>query len=289
VLVALGLTGRRTAALAALVGAELELSGRAAPAAALLPKGEGANVVARVPARGDRRRTVVLVAHHDAQRTGLMWHPLITRARGTGPAGGLLGAALALVALGARRTGRALLVPIGALLLEIAVRRRTVPGANDNATGVAALLELARRLASDPPEGTETLLVSTGCEESGMDGMRAFLRAHPLDPGTTFVLGLDTLGCGEPVVLTEEMVLLPHRYREQDVARVPARRAKLGTYTDAILARFAGLPAASLISVGPEGTLTNYHVMTDTPDRVDWACVERCTDLAEGVVRAGVG
>jgi Peptidase family M28 len=277
---ALGLTRLRWVALALY---ELEASGRAQPLRALLPKGEGANVMARVPARGERRRTVVYVAHHDAARTGLMWHPAITRARGSGPAGA--GLALA-IALGATRTGRALLALAAVLLLDVA-RNRTVPGANDNASGVAALIALAERLAADPPQDCETLLVSTGCEESGMGGMRAFLQSHPLDPATTFVLGLDTLGSGEPVVLTAESTVLPHRYRPQDVARVDARPVRIGTFTDAILARFAGLPAASLLSLGPEGSFTNYHVMTDTPDRVDYECVERCVATAERVARVG--
>jgi hypothetical protein len=278
---ALGLTRLRWLALALY---ELEASGRWQPLRALLPKGEGANVVARVPARGERRRTVVVVAHHDAQYTGLIWHPAVTRARGSGPAG--LGLALA-IALGGTRVGKALLAVSGALLLEVALRRRTVPGANDNATGVALVIALAERLAAETPEHVETVLVSNGCEESGMGGMRAFLAAHSFDPETTFVLGVDTLGCGEPVVLTAESTVLPHRYRPEDVARVPARPVKIGTFTDAILARFAGLPAASLLSLGPDGVFTNYHVMTDTPDRVDYDSVERCLDMAEALVRVG--
>src|SRR5688572_19112617 len=69
------LTGRRLAAAATLASFEAEFSGRLQWLRRLLPAGSGTNVVGRLPARGASARTVVLVAHHDAARTGLMWDP----------------------------------------------------------------------------------------------------------------------------------------------------------------------------------------------------------------------
>ncbi len=280
-------------AAAALVGPlalpsfELEVSGRGPWVHRLLPRGEGANVVARVRGAGTRTRTVVLVAHLDAARTGLIWR---VGARLRTPVGAPAVAPVALgMLLGRRRAGRVLLALAAAMYLDTA-RSPTVPGANDDATGVAALIELTRRLAAAPVPGADVLVVATGAEEAGMGGMRAFLAAHlpELPPDATFVLNLDTLGSGTPAVLTGEATLLPHAYRPQDVARVPApRRVRSGTFTDGMLARFAGLPAATLVSIGPDGRYANYHLPTDTPDRVDLACVEACVDLAEQAVRAG--
>lgn len=62
------------APLPALVSLELEASGRLQWIRRLLPAGEGFNVVAE---RGSGDRTVVVVAHHDAARTGLVWHPRV--------------------------------------------------------------------------------------------------------------------------------------------------------------------------------------------------------------------
>ena len=51
------------------------------------------------------------------------------------------------------------------------------PGANDNASGVALILELARVLTGAP--GSESLcVVAFGAEEVGLVGSRAFVRAH---------------------------------------------------------------------------------------------------------------
>ncbi|HEX8074069.1 MAG TPA: M28 family peptidase, partial [Thermoleophilaceae bacterium] len=275
--------------------------------------------VARVPARGPRRRTLVLMAHHDAAQTGLAWrHPwlggvglgaALARLRGAPPpdsmesfsAGPEAGFALAAAGSLTRRprlraAGAALLAAPLALALDVA-RSPTVPGASDNATGVAAVLAMVQRFAANPTEGTEVVAVLTGCEESGMGGMAAWLRSGgaSLDPRTTLVLGLDTLGAGEPVVLRAEGPLRPERYREADLdwagrgaARAgvePPRRFRIGGWTDPILAVHAGLPTISLLSV--RGSMfTNYHQPTDTPDRVDWDSVAACLNLAAGIAEA---
>jgi hypothetical protein len=280
---AAGVLGPRAAAAAALAALELDGSGRRQLIRA--PAGEGANVVARVPAAGEARRTIVLVAHHDAANTGLMWHPAfapLRRPHGRRQEGFAWPLALALLLrlAGRRRAALALALPLGALLADVA-RGATVPGANDNATGVAGLLALAEELAREPLPDTEVLLVSTGSEESGMDGMRAFLRAHRPDPASTLVISFDSLGSGNPVVLEGEGVLLTHRYPD---LLEGVERWRLGGWTDPILAVFAGIPAISILSLTEEGGISNYHLPTDLPEHVDYECVERCVDLARRAI-----
>ncbi len=276
-------------ALGALAALEADASGRVGIP---LATGEGANVVGHIPAAGPRRGTLVLVAHHDAARTGLIWHPRLRgpgadRRRRTRAIDPYLAPAAA--ALLAHRTwlGRAVLWLGIASELDVATSR-TVPGASDNATGVAAVLALAERWAADPLDGVEVVCALVGSEESGMAGMRAFLRARALDPASTLVLGLDTLGAGEPIVLEGEWAVLRARYRPQDLALVPAEvpRWTIGGWTDPVLALHAGLAAISLLSIGPEGAFTDYHLPSDTADRVDRRSVERCVEIAAGVGEA---
>lgn len=280
-----GVLGGRLAALAGLVALELDGSGR--KPLIRVPGGEGANVVARVPAKGTPQRTVVLVAHHDAANTGLLWHPAFAvtrRPHGKRQEGFAwsLAAALALRAAGLRRAALALALPHALLLADVA-RGATVPGANDNATGVAGLLALAQELVASPLEDADVILVSPGCEESGMDGMRAFLDAHPLDPQTTLVVSLDSLGSGNPVVLSGEGVLLDHGYPD---LLPDADRRRMGGWTDPILARFRGIPAISIISLADDGLIPNYHRPSDLPEHVDFASVEACLDLARRALSA---
>jgi hypothetical protein len=287
------LSGRRALAAAALFSFELDFSGRFQWLRRLLPKGEGTNVSARLPARGVHLRTVVLVAHHDAARTGLMWDPRLTgpgdrvAARSGKRASLALLPELALVAaaaLGWRKLPAAVLAMAAAMALDQA-RSPTVPGANDNASGVAAVLELVGRLAAERPDGVELIALFPGCEESGMGGMAAWLEseeAKTLDPERTLVVGLDTVGSGEPVVLEGEAGLWTTRYRDEHVAaaeRLGLRRWRAGGWTDPGLARFGGLPAVSILSVH-EGGFPHYHLPSDTPEKVDIGCVERCLEAA---------
>jgi Zn-dependent M28 family amino/carboxypeptidase len=252
----------------------------------------------------------VLVAHLDAANTGWIWHPSLVAlgaaharrnramAPVMAPVAGSLVAVAAGALLGRGRLGR-ILRGAGAAGLAAALsaclsvgRGETVPGASDNASGVAALLEIAGLLGRAPLRGVEVMLLACGGEEAGMGGMRAFLDEHAGRlSADCLVLGIDTLGAGTPIVCSAEGAILTHRYDpgcvalvEEGAARAdeqPPERWRIGAWTDPILARFAGLPAASLLSVGP-GYYPNYHHPTDTADRVDLDCVRRCIAIALG-------
>jgi hypothetical protein len=293
--------GPAGAALAAatLASLELELSGRSRWTSRFLPAGEGANVVARIPAAGLAERMVVFVAHHDAARTGLLWRlPRTTKPLGLGAQ-----LALSLVALGclagsriARAAGAAVLGALTLLGVDVA-RSRIVPGANDNATGVGALLALTAAFARDPLERTDVIAVFTDCEEVGLGGIEAWLEAHgdSLDLAGTLVVSLDTLGSGEPALVKRDGALSAtyasenHGWADRGALRAavaPPRRADLTAPTDAIVAHHAGLRALSLVSVDADGTLgPHYHQPTDTAANVDWHSVHQCTRLAGGIAR----
>jgi hypothetical protein len=298
--------GRRLLAAAALASFELDYSGRAQWSRALLPTGEGANAIGTLPARGQRTRTLVLVAHHDAAHTGLMWDPRFLAAGDAAAERSGKRASLALLpelamlgaVMGGRRTRRAATAILAAAVALSADQARspTVPGANDNASGVAGVLAVAARLARDRPDGLEVVVLICGCEESGMGGMGAWMRseAQGLDSANTLVLGLDTVGSGEPVVLEAEGGIWPVRYREEDVAfaeraadaaGVRLRRWRLGAWTDPVLARLGGLPALSLLSVR-QGGFPNYHRPQDTAEHVDYGCLEACVTASAAIARA---
>ena len=130
-----------------------------------------------------------------------------------------------------------------------------------------------------------------------MGGMAAFLDAHAgsLDPSRTFVLGLDTLGAGTPIVCSGEGAMREQRYAANDLAVVdegaalagqPApERWRIGAWTDPVLAVHRGLPSVSMLSMGP-GYFPNYHHPGDVPGRVDWGSLEACVRIAAGTIGA---
>lgn len=320
-LAACTLGGPSGAALAAatLWSYEREVSGASQWLRRLLPRGEGLNVLARVPAKGERRATLVLVAHHDAANTGLIWHPLLATAGGerhvrrrrVDPFMAPLELAFSLAAAGVllrrgSRVGRAArAVAVAMFALATAVdadvgRSETVPGASDNASGVAVCLDLTRALSAEPLAHADVLVALTGGEEAGMGGMAAFLDRHAveLEPQATFVLGLDTLGAGTPIVCTGEGSMREQRYAERDIALVEEgaaiaglqlpQRWRIGGWTDPVLAVHRGLPSASVLSMGP-GYFPNYHHPSDTPEHVNWDSVAACARIAAGTLAAYAG
>lgn len=133
-----------------------------------------------------------------------------------------------------------------------------------------------------------------------MGGMRAFLQAHAarLAQDGCFVLGLDTLGAGTPIVCSGEGAMREQRYRPADLELIdegaalagePApERWRIGAWTDPVLALHRGLPCASLLSMGP-GYFPHYHHPSDTPEGVSWESVAACARIAAGAIRAYAG
>jgi acetylornithine deacetylase/succinyl-diaminopimelate desuccinylase-like protein len=286
-------------AAATLASVELDVSGRNTWLGRMLPGGEGANVVARIPAAAEAQRTVVFIAHHDAQRTGLMWRLPRTRQ----PLALTGQAVLAVIAAGCL-IGSRVLRAIGALAIAAltligldAARSPLVPGANDNASGVAALAALMAAFARDPLERTDVIGVFSDCEEVGLGGAAAWVRAHraELDGASTLVVPLDTLGSGEPAVVSRDGALTANyshatqAWADRGALRAavaPPRRIDLVAPTDGSPAYHAGLQVLSLTSCAPDGTLgPHYHLPTDLPENVDWDSVDECTRLAGGVAR----
>jgi Peptidase family M28 len=257
-----------------------------------------------LPPRGEAARTVVIVAHHDAAHNGWVWHDRVVersrrRAARTGITPSYWSSSLIAMLLIAtapvalvQRIGQAVL-GVGISFAAQAAFSRTVPGANDNSSGVAGLLELARRLADKPIAGLDVILLCPGGEEAGGVGMASWLSQERsnLDPATTLFIGLDSIGSGEPVVSVRES--LSGRYRHEDIELVeraaaraglpPPKRVGLGAISDPLIPRYRGFHSVSLLA-WRDGMIANLHRPTDVPENVDYSSAERVTDLAYSVI-----
>jgi len=183
--------------------------------------------------------------------------------------------------------------------LEVVIRNQVVPGACDNLSGCAAVDALIPRLADLPATGLELVFGVTGAEEAGVGGAWALCRQRrqDWDPARTVVLGLDGLAGGELRYFREsEMARLPvARWLEEALTEVAGsedrfagvRAHEIGVgATDAGPFQSAGYDAVTLGRVDPDlGAPRNYHLPTDTPDRVDWGEVQHAVDFAEALIR----
>ena len=100
-------------------------------------------------------------------------------------------------------------LPICAGYFVTASSRRVSPGAGDNASGVAVMLEAARVLAESPPEDTELNFIAFGAEEQGLVGARKLVKERLL-PHETIVLNLDVVGAGSQAYVIEGTGILRH-------------------------------------------------------------------------------
>jgi hypothetical protein len=279
----------------------------------LLPSYETHNVVATLGPK-DAQHTVVLVAHHDAARSGAIFNPAIpetinrlwpgaTERKSSPPVMWPVFAGPALVAAGTalglrrmRQAGMVLSAGAAAVFAEIG-NRDVVDGANDNVSGVVCLLALAERLARNPTASVRVMLVSTGSEESFMEGMHGFAKRHfpQLDPQRTFVLCVDTVGSRRLCQLKAEGMLRLYRYPPAAIDLVARAAGDVGVdldsdvvlrnATDGLYAVKAGYPSAMLGSYSDHGAPANYHWPSDTADQVNYDTLADAVRLCERVVR----
>jgi len=280
-----------------------------------LPHRSTWNVVAET---GDRQaeRTIVFIAHHDAAHSGLVFHPQLPRIgmrlapqqheRASQSVPIMFGVFLGpvLIALGAllrraglRRAGLFFALGATANMTDIG-SRQVVPGANDNLSSVAVLVALAHDLRERPLLGVRVILLSTGSEESFMEGMQGFARRHfqDLPRSSTEFVCLECVGSPELCVVEGEGMLRMRDYPEEardalaragELAGVPLRRGlRTVAASDALIPLRAGYRVSLLGGIDETKFPANYHWPTDTPDNLVWESVEAAVATCEAYVRA---
>ena len=278
----------------------------------VLPRRTTYNVVCELgPASAEH--TVVLIAHHDAAHSGIVFHPrlphiadrlgLIENQDTSPPLMAPVVGGPALAALGAL-TGRRPLTRIGvflglgsaAAMAEIGIRD-VVPGANDNGTAVVALLALAESLIEQPPRRTRVILLSVGAEESFSEGIKAFGERHfaDLPRESTFFLCLETLGSPHLLVLRGEGFLKMREYPPRSLALMDGLAEELGidlfpnlrlrNGTDGLESLAAGYETAVLASCTDLKQPANYHWWHDLAENVDFDSVADGIRLSEAAIR----
>jgi Peptidase family M28 len=259
--------------------------------------------------RGDAAARLILVAHYDAARTGYVYNERTRRREARIPPGarGILAPprllfwslAFLLPILGARAAGLdeswlnliqllpTLVLLVATFLLVDIELSDVVPGANDNASGVAVALSAAKALDADPPRQLEVCVLLTGGNECLMEGMRSFVRRYRKrsDRDSTHFLALEMLGRGAALhYLTAEGLAVTYRHSVrlaqlcEAIATASAEEGRdldatpvaLPTATDALPATLAGYQALTLRRLAKNGLPgLEHHTAADTPDGIE--------------------
>lgn len=169
-------------------------------------------------------------------------------------------------------------------------------GADDNASGVAMILELARALAARPP-ARSVLFASFDAEENGLAGSRAFVKAKVADPERIAAMVCFDLIGGDFVPGEERRVyalgseysaeLWDHVGAEVREAALEVRRVgiylieMMGPRSDYGPFRDARVPFVFLST----GTPWYYHTEYDDLDRINYAKMAAIGPFCERLIR----
>jgi hypothetical protein len=269
--------------------------------------------------RPDARARLVLIAHYDAARTGYIFSKASGRIRrlpervrlGLGPFRVFFWVGLAplLPILGARMAGldatwlsavqaipTIVLIVASFLLIDIALSD-IVPGAYDNASGVAAVLAAADELTTNPPDNLDIWVVLAGSEESFCEGSRAFVRTHrrELDRDATAFVNVDSVSYGglayevsqgAVISLNHDPELIELCETLAGAGAGEARPIRHPLLDDALPPRVRRMRSITIRTTDADGNLAPwYHTHEDTPDRVDEAALTQATDFVVALAR----
>ncbi len=179
----------------------------------------------------------------------------------------------------------------------------TFPGANDNASGVATLLALARRLSLDNSSeeiNFPIVFLFSDMEEEGLEGARAFLKnssgiliySHPL-----MVVNLDTIGAPVNDTLyiasgadintknqgTKRMLSMIEELVRQSNSPITVQNMEHGWEAgDHFVFHEAQIPFVFLFGGAP----LTYHRPTDTWEKVEYLFLVKVSNLLFNLLKA---
>jgi len=156
-------------------------------------------------------------------------------------------------------------------------------GADDNASGTAAILELARAFGARGPARRSLVFVTFSAEERGLLGSRSMVDRNQLDvERVVFLLNLDMIGRNpdEPIAVMGDGFspgieqVLARANRGLDLRYDLAGTGYSGNSDhDPFFDR--GVPFVNLFS----GFHPDYHQLTDHPDKLSYERMARITEL----------
>lgn len=148
------------------------------------------------------------------------------------------------------------------------------PGAADDATGVAAALEIVRALKAQGQPARDVVLILTDGEEPGLLGATAFFEQHPLAKRIGFLLNMEARGGGGRAQMFQtgaENGGTIDLLRKTAISPTASSLTvfmyeKMPNDTDFSVSKAAGVPGLNYAFIGRQ---FDYHSPTSTPANLD--------------------
>jgi hypothetical protein len=275
----------------------------------LLPHFESANIVARHYAERPAG-LLVITAHYDSGTASPLTSPdvaprmravqvaivlcmlfVVATCAADGMAAWVGGVIPALAGL--RWAAVAVLLSAAAAHFYGASQNTDVRGAITNASGVAALLQIAEKVCDDPPGRLDVWLAATGAHERWMAGMRELVSG--IKGGRPFVrfINIESVGAGKLCYTTSEGELVAAACGADLVEAAQAEAAEHG-FAAAKLRRIdsaahiplaRGYGAISLMGLEPNGIPRHWNWTSDSISEVNEHAIAQTADFAHAIVK----
>jgi len=176
----------------------------------------------------------------------------------------------------------------------IDARGRIGYGADDNASGVAGMLEIAEAIATAGPRRSVICCAFAG-EEAGLLGSRAFCAALPVaKEKIVAMVNLDMIGRGDATEVAalgvvqnpgfEKLINRAKRLKASGVREVVIRQGEdLFQRSDHFSFHKIGVPALFFFEGLPIDRNKDYHTWRDTADKLDFGKMHNTTKLVFNV------
>lgn len=183
---------------------------------------------------------------------------------------------------------------------QVKNRNMPVPGANDGASGVGVLMEIARHLKSNPPATGVDILFTDG-EDYGKEGdtqnyllgAKYFSKNMPAGYKPDFGILIDMVGDKE-LELMRERYSIGYAPQYVDLIWNTARDLGVNQFSDEIQnwvmddhlpLNEAGIPTVDIIDFNyPDGTNRFWHTLEDLPDKCSPSSLAAVGDVLLSVI-----
>jgi aminopeptidase N len=172
--------------------------------------------------------------------------------------------------------------------LGLSAKGSVYPGADDNASGVTALCDIARALAAEPAHRRSIVFIAFSGEEEGMLGSLWYVE-HPVLPleSAIAMINLDTVGRMEGrrllILSASTAGELPEAFRginlEYGFDLAVPEKGPFGS--DHVPFVSKGVPAAHLFT----GANADYHRTTDAPGKINYEGLREIAAFTAEAVR----
>lgn len=267
----------------------------------LFPKRTSSNVIAVRKAAGETKRRIIFAGHIDSAYEWRFTHlgggKLLVTMIILGIGALVLTLIMSVVSLFAdsgvfsivMTILQIIAIPIFIAVLFFVNWQLCVTGANDNLTGVFASMAVIKYLKDNDIrfENTEVMAISTGCEECGLRGAKAFAKAHAkefAESGVeTVFMAVDTLHDYEfmgvynkdmsgLVKLDSQASKMAQKATEICGLDIPFATVSFGS-SDAAAAQQGGIKSVALAAMDPTPA-KYYHTREDTANILDMKTIE---------------